>query len=1149
MKLFTPLRASEMDLLVNAKIYCRSFITVITLFISTLPLLHISTAQAQVSGTVFRDFNANGTYQGIPASGTYAYGEPPVAGIRVVATTAGGSFSTTSAANGAYSFSSAQLPTGTPVRLEFSGIATANLDFNSGQLASGGASTSVQFVTAGTSTTADFGVNYPRDYCQAADQTRIITSCFNANGTTNDAAIISFSPTEISDPAQPFVNGTTTSTNQFAQTPLMAETSLATQAQVGTVNGFAYYRRSRTLLIAAFARFGSPIGPGGLGAIYAGTLASPTATALSSGALLATVPNAGTGTGTNGAVAQAQVGKIGLGTIALSDDENTLYVINLNTRSLVSIPLSGAPGSGTPVAGTQTSVAIPAPTDCQADYRPFAVRVHRGKIYIGVTCGSGTEANLKGYVYEYDGTTFKLVLTIPFTYPRADDATDANPNDANYYGFGTAGTYIRNNLGWVNWNTYPDLTAGPGSLATINTTGSAPVAKSQPWLTDIAFDGEDMILGVRSRLADAVNNSFWVVGGDILRACSTTPGTWTLENNGTCGGVTPALPTTDPYTGTQRIVGNSRGPGGREYYWGDDGFEGEASQGSLLQIPGSPNVITSQVDAIGHQGQVGVMAVSNSAGRIVAAGNVFYGFTIGGGSANNIGKSNGLGAMDITCNAAPIEIGNRLWIDTNKNGIQDPTESPLAGVTVQLFAANGTTPIATTITNGNGLYTFSSASTAALTYNTAYQLRIPTGQSALANYAFTAPNQGANRQIDSDFTPGATFAVASFTTGGPGQNDFSFDAGVACPLSATTTASTNAVCQGQSVVLTTQVSPAGAYTYTTGAPTGVSLTGANTATVTASNLPTGVNNFTVTVSSGPTCFTTNIVSVTVSNSLLTLSASQSAICLGQSVNLSLLGIVPLGGIVSFGTQGPLGAILNPVSTSVFSPTATTTFVASVRVPGTLITPEINLSSCPVTVTVNQPPPTVPAVSVSLCAGTRLSPATISSLPGLGSLSVLTGLTGATNILTGPTTVSAGVNSLSLVTTNLLGCSAVTPISVTGVALPSVAPISLSLCAGATISLPSLLSSVPSLSVLTGLPGVTNLLTGPTTVSAGVNSLSLITTNLLGCSAVTPISVTGVALPSVAPISLSLCAGATVSLPSLLSSVPSLSVLTGSTRGD
>ncbi len=120
---------------------------------------------------------------------------------------------------------------------------------------------------------------------------------------------------------------------------------------------------------------------------------------------------------------------------------------------------------------------------------------------------------------------------------------------------------------------------------------------------------------------------------------------------------------------------------------------------------------------------------------------------------------------------------------------------------------------------------------------------------------------------------------------------------------------------------------------------------------------------------------------------------------------------------------------------------------------------------------------------------------------------------------------------------------------TGVALPSVAPISLSLCAGATVSVASLVSSVPSLSLLTGLPGVTNVLSGPTSISVGVNTLSLTTTNLLGCTAVTPISVTGVALPAVAPISLSLCAGATVSLGTLTTAVPALTAADGSTRGD
>ncbi len=94
------------------------------------------------------------------------------------------------------------------------------------------------------------------------------------------------------------------------------------------------------------------------------------------------------------------------------------------------------------------------------------------------------------------------------------------------------------------------------------------------------------------------------------------------------------------------------------------------------------------------------------------------------------------------------------------------------------------------------------------------------------------------------------------------------------------------------------------------------------------------------------------------------------------------------------------------------------------------------------------------------------------------------------MLSGPTSISVGVNTLSLTTTNLLGCTAVTPISVTGVALPSVAPISLSLCAGATVSVASLVSSVPSLSLLTGLPGVTNVLSGPTSISVGVNTLEL-----------------------------------------------------------
>ncbi len=161
-----------------------------------------------------------------------------------------------------------------------------------------------------------------------------------------------------------------------------------------------------------------------------------------------------------------------------------------------------------------------------------------------------------------------------------------------------------------------------------------------------------------------------------------------------------------------------------------------------------------------------------------------------------------------------------------------------------------------------------------------------------------------------------------------------------------------------------------------------------------------------------------------------------------------------------------------------------------------------------------------------------------------SLSLLTGLPGVTNVLSGPTSISVGVNTLSLTTTNLLGCTAVTPISVTGVALPAVAPISLSLCAGATVSVASLVSSVPSLSLLTGLPGVTNVLSGPTSISVGVNTLKPDNDQPLRLYSGNAHQRDGCGPAIVAPISLSSLRWCYGSVASLVSSVPSLSLLTG-----
>jgi hypothetical protein len=49
------------------------------------------------------------------------------------------------------------------------------------------------------------------------------------------------------------------------------------------------------------------------------------------------------------------------------------------------------------------------------------------------------------------------------------------------------------------------------------------------------------------------------------------------------------------------------------------------------------------------------------------------------------GKANGLGDLELLCDQAPVEIGNRVWLDRNRNGVQDPDEPPIPGVTVELW--------------------------------------------------------------------------------------------------------------------------------------------------------------------------------------------------------------------------------------------------------------------------------------------------------------------------------------------------------------------------------------------------------------------------------------------------------------------------------
>ncbi len=51
---------------------------------------------------------------------------------------------------------------------------------------------------------------------------------------------------------------------------------------------------------------------------------------------------------------------------------------------------------------------------------------------------------------------------------------------------------------------------------------------------------------------------------------------------------------------------------------------------------------------------------------------------------SKIGKSNGLGDIETMEAVPPVEIGNRVWMDSNGDGIQDANESGIANVKLTL---------------------------------------------------------------------------------------------------------------------------------------------------------------------------------------------------------------------------------------------------------------------------------------------------------------------------------------------------------------------------------------------------------------------------------------------------------------------------------
>lgn len=763
----------------------------------------------ELGGTIFLDFNGNGKRESGEVLGS--------AGVVIKAYDSNNTVvgTATSDSEGRYEFSAINgnviATTSYPLRLEFTNLPTSGLQTTTLMGINNGSS--VQFVSA-AQCGVDVGVLDQSGYCQ--DNPLMVLPCYvngdplPAGSSGDEDALIAFPYNSSVGPG-----------------PV---THLATARQVGSLWGVAYNKYTNKAFSSAVLKRHVGLGPLGLGGIYVIDMNSYTTsnfidvtdvTTLNIDLGQAMLPAGGNGVGGRELMAvktQANhdatvfplIGKIGIGDLDISEDGNKLFFVNLHDKSLYSIDITAYNSSGSkPTVADKTATPIPDPKCKFGESRPFGTKVYRGKVYVGTICDGSMpssvmtldnqRSNLKASIFVYDTLAMSFdpipVLTFPLTYPK-----------------GYPASVLTKYTGWYAW------TDVFNDLLPLSPPAACPDCFSYPTpiLADIEFDTDGtMVIGFADRTAlqtgyrnysdTPTDMSLYrnLVGGDVLRAFFSN-NSFVLENNAKAG----------PNVGFKQ--NNNQGPGFGEFY--NDNYNNSAFpphteefQGGLAIKPGSGEVIAVTMDPVPSKSNAaGVRTLSNSNGDMTNS------FMVYENSFNNtdgrFGKAASLGDVELTCGTVDfLEIGNRVWADTNANGIQDPNELPVKGATVHLYTPNGPdgiagntddkTPVATAVTDANGNYRFTS-----ILPNTRYVIRLDQAADyqsggALDGKTITQANADSGAfgnpgdLHDSDAVtgnvlniPGGNFAeievqhlvsgVATNGTGDFGQVDHTFDFGL-----------------------------------------------------------------------------------------------------------------------------------------------------------------------------------------------------------------------------------------------------------------------------------------------------------------------------------------------------------------------------------
>jgi SdrD B-like domain len=656
----------------------------------------VNSTHAQVSGRIYKDYNANGVWDS-----TATHLDQGRAGTKVEAYDSKGILkgSALTNADGKYTIPNVS----GNLRIHFYPPAYYTDGFITKK--NQASQSSIQFVKA-PATNVDLGINFGDDYC--GEDPKMVVSCYavGIGGQSEDAVV-------------------TIPYSASGQDPSFKTMMHAPMQFMGSVWGGAYQKESGSFFSSAFMKRHAAFGAGGPSAIY--VTKNSDKPLIANTELYIKLSDYGYDVGADphprGALSDYNyqmdtgsvminnvkyssydlVGKMSLGDIDFTNDGEYLFVANLWNCKIYRIHVGNPHKPGSQITAADiVEYDIPHPWDeVNVGFaRPFGFVARQGKMYVGIICDAMHTQNrddLKARVYEMTPDTpatpnWNLLIEIPLNYTKGI-ATGELPTQSNKWY-----PWTKNSAPWYS----PSL---PSFLTT------KYIAYPMPMLSDIAIDADgSMILAFMDRFAhqtrlggtDSKGLHYGTygfdprIGGDILRVGKCN-GVWTVENNGSVCGGTPSLG-----------QNNNEGIGGGEFYVGDGNpvlGHNELSVGSLAFLPGSREIMLASTDPIGAY-SAGVTWLSNETGEKRRAYELLEGLSaLIANAPVAYGKAASIGDINMVCKPSPLEIGNRLWRDDNGDGIQDANEPGITDVILHLVNTDNQI-VGRDTTDINGVYSF-----------------------------------------------------------------------------------------------------------------------------------------------------------------------------------------------------------------------------------------------------------------------------------------------------------------------------------------------------------------------------------------------------------------------------------------------------------